>query len=290
MRFSQTELKLLREVAEGKERISKIATALKKSSKQISRAAARLESSSILERSRGRLRLTQNTHTNLLLQLLTYHPNLSKLLAGSGIPVLTAFLKPSVPSKAKTGVRKSATYLKIREAFRISALKKEGKTYVINKGLWPTLAEFLESARSFEENTDARVPPGAVIYARSKDYVLFSTRTALDAALTAFSAYGKYGIRLFLPVNYYILPKQTLSKEDVFIHSLGVAEKDPSVRNIIFIALFYLKHRDSLRRIRHPILVNISKVLGGESVPGYPSPEEIKDKAQVYGIKVRSVP
>ena len=39
-------------------------------------------------------------------------------------------------------------------------------------------------------------------------------------------------------------------------------------------------------KITHQILMNISAVLAGEEVKGYPKYQEIKDRAEVYKIKV----
>ena len=55
-----------------------------------------------------------------------------------------------------------------------------------------------------------------------------------------------------------------------------------TIKNIIFTALYYIKHKI---RIKHAILDAIDKVLEKKKVPGYPTYEEIKEKAMIYGIK-----
>ena len=49
---------------------------------------------------------------------------------------------------------------------------------------------------------------------KDKD-IVFSTWSKQDANLTAFSAYGKYGISILGPVNYYSLPKTTPQNQPI---------------------------------------------------------------------------
>ena len=90
-------------------------------------------------------------------------------------------------------------------------------------------------------------------------------------------------IKIFTTTNYYFLPKKQLSKKDVLLHSLYIEEKEHSIQNLIFIALFYLKFKI---QINHKILTNLNLVLKGKKIKNYPSYQEIKDRAEVYGIKV----
>ena len=95
-----------------------------------------------------------------------------------------------------------------------------------------------------------------------------------------------HGIKLLLPLHYYYLPKKTLSVQEVFLHSLCIAQKEKDARSYIYIALFYLKHRAVLEHIEHPVLQQIKAVLIGERVVGYPTLVEIQDRADVYDIRL----
>jgi len=66
---------------------------------------------------------------------------------------------------------------------------------------------------------------------------------------------------------------------------LYVIEKDKDIRNLIFIALFYAKYKKEFK-IKHEILTNLTEVLAGRKINGYPTYKELKDRAEVYGIKV----
>jgi len=92
-----------------------------------------------------------------------------------------------------------------------------------------------------------------------------------------------YGIELGLRDNYYTLPKRELSIEEVFIHSLDSAE-DRSQK--LFCILFYLRNRDKLRSVLHPMMKDIEAVLQGEKVKGYPSLEDVEDRTEMYGIEL----
>jgi len=99
------------------------------------------------------------------------------------------------------------------------------------------------------------------------------------------------GIRLLLPTTYYYYsdkePEKELTKEDIFRHSLYVAEKEASARHLIFLALFYCKFEEELKDVKHDIVENLKLVLQGERIKGYPTFEEIKEKADMYGIEIR---
>ncbi|VVB63826.1 Uncharacterised protein [uncultured archaeon] len=89
------------------------------------------------------------------------------------------------------------------------------------------------------------------------DGVLFKSIRQQDAALTSFSAYGSYGIELCLRDSYYTLPKRALIKE-IFIHSFDSVEDH---RQRLFWILFYLKYRDKLESVQHPMVDEIKAVL-----------------------------
>jgi hypothetical protein len=50
--------------------------------------------------------------------------------------------------------------------------------------------------------------------------------------------------------------------------------------------LFYLKNRDKLESVDHPMVKHIKAVLQGESIKGYPSLEDIEDRAELYEIEL----
>ena len=111
--------------------------------------------------------------------------------------------------------------------------------------------------------------------------MLFKSLRRQDAMPTSFSAYRDFGIQLGLRDNYCTLPERELSIQEIFIHSLDSAE---DYRQRLFCILFYLKNRDELKDIRHPMMESIRAALRGEHIKGYPSREEIEEQAELYEI------
>ncbi len=288
MRFSKTELRVVWQVALGKRNASEIALALNKDQSQIYRILKSLENKGFAVLENGKVIPSENIHVNILLQELSRQPNIVDNLSGCGINLFTAILEPkTVPQIIKeTGLKRSTVFYKLKEATRNSFITMFKKKYILNNKIWPKMKEFFAELKKYEETADKRVPPGAVIYYKNESEIVFSTKVECNAALTGFSAYELFGIKL-LPVDYtYYLPKRTLTKQEVFLHSLYRAEKEGDARDFVFIALFYLKHKNKLKNIKHGIIDNINKVMQGKKIKYYPTYGEIKDRADVYDIKI----
>jgi predicted transcriptional regulator len=184
----------------------------------------------------------------------------------------------------ETGISSDTLYGYLKGFLRIGVVKrsKEGKfhLYSFNYILWLEIKDFVTALLEYQALR--LVPREALLIKSYGDSVLFKSIRPQDATPTSFSAYGEYGIDLNLRDYYYTLPKRELSIEDVFIHSLDSAE---DLRQKLFCILFYLKNRDKLEGIDHPIKNDIKAVLQGERIRDYPSLEDIEERAELYGIK-----
>jgi hypothetical protein len=173
----------------------------------------------------------------------------------------------------------------LKDLLRLGVVRRsrEGKAYhySFNFILWPELKDFVTSLLEYQ--TQRHVPREALIIKSYVDSVLFKSIRQQDAVPTSFSAYDSYGIELGLRDNYYTLPRREPSIQEVFIHSLDSAE---DLRQRLFCILFYLKYKDNLESVQHPMVDEIKEVLKGEKIKGYPSMEDIKDRAALYGIKL----
>lgn len=285
MRLSKTALQMLAEIANGNRGISSIAEAVRKSKAQIYRTARKLTANGFITSS---YEPAKTAHVSLLLQLLSAYPSTINPLSGSGIKLLTSLLKPKCVAEItqETGIKRAYVFRKLRQAKAISLARLENGKYLLNYKIWGKAIDFIKELKKHEETTDARVPSGSVIYFKNEKEIVFSSKEELDAVPTGFSAYEKYGIKLLTVTNDYYLPKKKLSMEEVFRHSLYITEKDFEIWHIIFIALFYAKYKKSLFRIKHKILENLDNIFKGQRIQGYPSLEEIRDRAEVYGIKI----
>jgi len=287
MNLSKPELRVLEQIAKNNTKVLEIAHALKKSDKQIYRTSKNLIETEFIELSRGKITAKKITHNTLLLQLLSQHPNLVEILSSNGIKILTATLDPKDINQIinETGLKKSLVYQKLKQAFNMSIIKKENKNYVLNEKIWNKLKEFLEEYKRFSESVDQRIPANSTIYKKTKKELLFANKGKIDATLTAFSCFEKFGIKLLLTTNYYVLPKKKLSKKEIFMHALLIAEKEKTIKHLIFISLFYIKFKKELS-IKHPIVDKLKLILKGKDIPDYPKLQEIKERAEIYDIKI----
>ncbi|MEA3514958.1 MAG: hypothetical protein U9R34_05755 [Nanoarchaeota archaeon] len=287
MQLSKTEILLLEQVAKGNKSVKSLALALNVKERRIYVIVNNLEEKSFIERINGTLEPKEALHIKLFLQVLIEYPNLAPAISDSGIPIFTALLKSSTIEEISqaTGFKKTTIYTKLEEARKRSMVRKTHSTFRLNEKMWAKLIEFLIELDKYESMTDIRIPSSSTIYYKKDKEILFASKEETDAEKTAFSAYEKYGIKLLTVKNYYYLPRKILTKEDILRHSLYIVEKEKGIRNLIFIALFYAKFRDEFK-IKHEILMNISAVLAKGKVEGYPSYQEIKDRAEVYGIEV----
>ncbi len=289
MQLSQIELKILEQIAQGNNDIKEIARNLNRDKSRIYRTKQELIEKDILRFSSGKLEPKRLTHVIILLQLLSKYPNLVPLLAGSGIPVLTALLKFNTIKEIEenTDFEKSIIYRKIKQALLVSVIIQiHKKTYTLNERVWNDLIRFLEELKKYDETADPRIPANSTIYYKTNKEIIFSNKNELKAKLTGFSTYNQFGIKILLPTYYYYLPKKNLSKEEVFTHSLYITQKETYIQNLTFIGLFYKKYKDELQKIKHPILDKIKLVLNEENIDGYPTLKELREKAEVYDIRL----
>lgn len=288
MRFSKAELGVLDQVSRGNRKVENIAQALNKGQRRIYDAIQLLKAKGFVTLAKGFVQPKEGLHITLLLQALAKTPNMPKTLANGKLPLLTAILEPATIKKIeqRTGLKKSMIYTYMKELKRRNLIRTDKDKQMINHKIWPELAKALRELKRFEDYTDPRVPVSSIIYKKTSKEIVFSCKENMDATPTAFSAYERHGIKLLLLKNYYTLPKRALTREDIMMHSLYVAETDCDTRLLIFIALFYAKYKKRFSRIHHIFLKNIDKILKREKVKGYPTYEEIKDRAQVYNISI----
>ena len=186
---------------------------------------------------------------------------------------------------AETGIPSDTLYVYLKGFLRIGVVSRtrQGKAYLysFNFKLWPQLKDFVTSLQEYQ--VLRLVPREALLIKSYRDSVLFKSIRPQDATFTSFSAYEDYGIELLLRDNYFTLPKRELSIQEVFIHSLDSAWE---LSQKLFCVLFYLKNRDKLEDIDHPMMAYIKAVLQGEIIKGYPTLEDIEDRTDLYDIKL----
>jgi len=288
MDFSKTELEIMKQVAEGNRNVKEIAKALNKSKFQIYRSGQKLIEKNFLTFSHGFYESVKNTPSNLLIQLLGEFPSIIGPLSNSGLDVLNCLFDAKKIKEIifESGIKRTQVFKKIKQARAISLVRKINNRYQLNEKLWGKAIDFLKELQKYNETNDVRVPGNSTIFFKNKKEILFSNKETVKATLTAFSVYKDYGIKIFSPKNYYYLPNKKLSLKEVFIHSLKITEKEMEISNLILLSLFYAKYHQKLSRTKHFIIEYIDLVFEGKLIPGYPTLTEIKDRAEIYDIKI----
>lgn len=288
MQLSQTELKVLEQVANGNNKIKDIAQNLHRSRSQIYRAQQSLSEYGFLHLNNGNLEPEKSIYSSLILNILSKNPNLIELFSDSGLKILTSILKSKSINEImrETNLKRSTIYKKIKVGRNISAITMDKNyKFSINEKIWPNLMEYLEENKRREETIDSRAPVNSIIYNKNENEILFSNKTELKATLTAFSKYEQYGIKLLLPMYFYYLPNRELSKEEILLHSLYIVNKEKDYRYLTYTALFYIKFKNEFSKIKHPLLKKIDSILKGKKIKGYPTLKEIREKGISYDIR-----
>jgi hypothetical protein len=292
MHFSESEIEALVLVAgsEHAQHPGDLSRALNLRPETLSRVITSLADKGLLGREGREIALARTPAAEWFKKLYFAHraSPLPLLLADRKVDVLSrieSVQKSAEDLEKETGIPRKTIYRYLKDFLRLGAVKRsrKGRTYFysVNSRLWPEINGFVASV--LETMALSMVPREALLIKSYRDSVLFKSIREQDATPTAFSAYEDYGIELGLRDNYYTLPKRELSIQEVFIHSLDSASE---FQQKLFCILFYLKNKDKLQGIDHPMMADIKAVLQGEKIKDYPSLEDIEDRADLYEIEI----
>lgn len=286
MKLSLSELRALQAIAQGVDTPKEITKTIKRSYSQTSKVLKKLEEKSIVRDVRDRISIVRHQHIALLVQELSEHENLPEILSNSGIPILQTLTdRLSAQEIAdKTGLSRQMVHRVLTQARNMSIVAKDGSRYTLNGSLWPKLKEFICTLNTYEDTIDERLPADAIIYRKDAEHILFSSKQTVDAAPAAFSAFERFDMNVRLTTNYYIIGSAQLSARAVLQQCLWVLESRPSIQLIIFTAIFSEK---TGVHVRHPIMRSIQSVLAGRDIDNYPSRDEIAQRAESYGVRLR---
>jgi predicted transcriptional regulator len=291
MRLNESEVKALVLVAGSKQplRPANLAHDINLRPESISRLITALTNKGLLEREEKEIALARTPPAEAFKKLYFAHraSPFPLLLADRRIDLLYEIEdveKSSGMLEKETGIPIKTVYRYLKDFLHLGVVKraKKGKIYLFsfNYILWPELKDFV--ANLFEYQVLRLVPREGLLIKSYRDSVLFKSLRSQDATPTSFSAYREHGILLGLRDNYYTLPKRSLSIMEIFLHSLDSAE---SVSQRTYCILFYLKNEAELQSVQHPMIKDIKAVLRGERIKGYPTLEDIKEQAELYGIE-----
>ena len=278
--MKKSEIELLK-LLEKERKFGEIVSLSKKSKALVSRTLKQLKEKGLIKKVNNAYSLSKNPKSYLILEISKEYPN---LLIGKRENVLKVLNKKrslsEIQALSKVSLKQVLEYLKEFKSYGI--VLKEGEKYFLNE----EKKNVFELVRilSLEERE-----PG-VIWKRGEEKLKVS-RELEEGALTAFSVFPNFGIKIFLPKNDYFFPKRKLEKEEVFVHSLVFAS---SIQEKILTSLFYVKFKDQMdeRTIfslakKFGILEKFEEIKnlleGKESFVSY---KEFLEKAREYGIKI----
>lgn len=286
--LTKTQLLVFYEICNGNDRLNKIQNVLKKNNTHISKIIGVLIKEKLIVKNKQTLSVSEQFHALKLKELLLKSKHLIEVLHDSGLLILITLLeKKTLKELLKETHLKEITIRKfIKNAQTMSLLLKENKYYIVNYKVWKNLIVFLEEYKKFQENYDPRIPLESKIYFKTKKEIVFSTEQELDATLTSFSAFKDYDLLIYTFENFYYLPNKKLTKKDLLLHTLAIVEKTKEFRQRMYLALFYYKYKKEFKDIKHEILDNLNKIFSGEKIETYPPLKEIKEKAELYNIKM----
>ncbi len=299
MKLTKTQLKILKLIyLKGSGTSIEIANQLKHTQQYISTSITELKKNGFLEKKGSSYSISNNLYAYDLRNLLLEHPktDFEEILADSGMNILLLLFTKKTEKRIHdlSGLSKPLIYKYFKEFLKYGIVIKSGKQYKLNNILWPELINFLESYSKYQDVLAYNLPTVSRMLHKTKDLKLFEVPANLKvdektATITAFSVFDKYGIPLRLTYNYFSTPPQKLNINDVFAHSILCSN---NMRKKMFTILFYLKNKESLdigyinKKYKLQAYINkINTILNGEIIQGYPTLEEIKQRAQVYDIK-----
>jgi predicted transcriptional regulator len=278
--FSRNELLALR-LLDSFDDVGAVTSALRVSTSQAYRVVKKLKEKEAI----GGGVLVSAPYLKKLVLLLRKHPNLVSVLRDSNLAILLQLLSPKTVKEVSglLGCDEQTVYKLIQGARRIGLVLKIKNQFVINGANWALGKEFLEDLLRQEMSFDKRVPKDSVIYFKSEKEILFSTNATVDASRAAFSAFADFGVKVLPVTNYYFLPKKKLSVQEVFDQALLVTKTDFDYRNLVFLAIFLLKHTV---KSNDEIVKNLYRIFGGISIDRYPSKKDLQEKAKLYEVSL----
>lgn len=193
----------------------------------------------------------------------------------------------------ETGLSQSQIHKDIRELRQIGAVKKIDRNYSINQGI-KELIKIVEFLR--EKELYRGVEDGAIVLWRRNNEILKKAPKGLkiEGVRTAFSRFSENGIELFLRDDYFYFPEKKLSLEEIFVHSLVIAE---GKTRLSMCAVFFLKNRERINpeklkeysRKFHVLDLYLDMLSYLETKKGdrFLPWNEFMEKVNLYGIQIK---
>lgn len=294
MKLNNTQLEIIELLAQKTEvSIRDISNSLNISSSLTYLYVKELVEMGFLARKNRKIILSSHIFSRILCNLLIEDKSLIEIFANEGIPILMSLInienKKVKDISREVGISVSSVYPYLRRLIKRQIINKKNGNLIINQDLWKKLFDFISFYKNyFILSQFDKVPNNAKIYFESVYLIVFSLKNGFKyASKTAFSEYGNYGIELREDETFYRIdhfPKRKLDIQTIFLDSIRVAgaKGEESSRRRLYCYLFYKKNINHLRKIRHPDLDILKKIVDGElnskEYQNFPTREEIIQK------------
>jgi len=294
--MNEKELRALLALRDGPRSMREIAVSLHLSYSRAATIVRNLIKNEYCKREEGKISLSRNAKT-MLFNSLSEKYNPIQLLGGAREKVLLALLTGPLEIHElhrRTGLAQSTLYQALRILSSLGAVRKEEQKYSLADD--SDLKSFLQLLRIEKTMRDVE-PYATVLY--SDGFRLKRVPAGLRAkgSLTAFSLFPRYGVNYASPHNYYLEPPKEITAEEVLVHAL-VCSETKSERTLC--AVFYLKNLSILdrRKLRElarafgilPLLAEMESYVDGHPTESFLPPNELAEKAKLYGVEVRTAP
>ena len=286
--FSKTELKMLSDVGRGSDTIESLIGTSEISWSQVYKTVRSLKKKDVLRASEGKVFAENKTHVALLMNVLRSSHDSYHALSDRGLDILAELIVPHTMKELSETLEMHQTTVsrKLKDLRSLSMIGKENGKYFLNRKFWPELLELAESYSSYKKNIDLRAIPGSKIYHSSDDLVVFSNDSEAGYRKTAFSKYTEFGIKIREITYFYCDLDHEPSLSEVFLHSLYVISVDDDWSRKMIALIFYVKFKDELTGIEHEMKDEMDRVLSGSEVKGWVPLNEMRERADMYGVKL----
>lgn len=286
--YSRSELHLLSEYSRGTDGIKDLSVKLKISITQTYRVIESLRKKNVVVLKNGKIVNENRTHIILLLNILRNSEDAYIPLSDRGMEIMMMMKEPVTMREIAcgTGLNVSTVSRKIRQMSGLSMIVRDGMKYSLNYKVWNELSDLFSETEKYERNVDPRVPNGCEIYHSDERLAMFSSVSDVPFTKTAFSVFDKFGIKMYLAINYYTTENTDITVDKAFLHSLWVISKYNDWKLKTMSLIFYVKNKKRLQNIRHPIKDEMDAIISGKEVKGWVPVKEMQERADMYGVKI----
>jgi predicted transcriptional regulator len=202
----------------------------------------------------------KNTKSILFREVLKKY-DVNKLLHDSNETIFTRLIRSqttpaTIDSLSKeTSLSESTVYKSINELESIGAIQRTKYTIKINAD--PTDSLFLFAALLYKEKENENLTDDAEIIYKDSFILLkkvVKQNKVEGGELTAFSLFSEYGLQYNTTYDYYVEQMNSITLEDILIHSILISKKDQDINELIMSMLFYVSNKKKMN------LVEIKKI------------------------------